>query len=324
MKKILTINAPARIHFGFLDLEEDSSRKYGSLGLTISNFSYKIKIESCLNNKVVCKNKFLASKIKKIIKEFSEITNLENCKITVFSEIPMHHGLGSGTQLALSVGQLLCKFNNLKIGTNKIACLLGRGQRSGIGIESFRNGGFNIDVGKIKSSNDVPLNILNLKWPQEWAIILILDENLTGTHGKKEIEEFRRLKKVKKNQTNINCKSLLMKIIPGIIEKKFNEFSSGIRIIQDNMSKIFYGSTNKVASELIQNIFKELRKNKIFSYGQSSWGPTGFVVCENLKKRNELLNFIENYINLNNMNGLKLVEVEGKNIGKNIIKKEEI
>jgi predicted sugar kinase len=90
------------------------------------------------------------------------------------------------------------------------------------------------------------------------------------------------------------------------------------------MSKIFYGSTNKVASELIQNIFKELRKNKIFSYGQSSWGPTGFVVCENLKKRNELLNFIENYINLNNMNGLKLVEVEGKNIGKNIIKKEEI
>ena len=45
MNKSLTIIAPARIHIGFLDLEKKSMRKFGSIGLTISDFYYRIKIE---------------------------------------------------------------------------------------------------------------------------------------------------------------------------------------------------------------------------------------------------------------------------------------
>ena len=39
MEKIFEIKSPARIHIGFLDLNFNSNRKFGSLGLTISDFS---------------------------------------------------------------------------------------------------------------------------------------------------------------------------------------------------------------------------------------------------------------------------------------------
>ena len=36
MKKILTVDTPARIHLGFLETNENSERKFGSMGLGIS------------------------------------------------------------------------------------------------------------------------------------------------------------------------------------------------------------------------------------------------------------------------------------------------
>ena len=77
------------------------------------------------------------------------------------------------------------------MNVNHIAHIFNRGVRSGIGIESFKKGGFNIDVGKLDGSPYPPLNILNLKWPSDWKILLIMDQNITGVHGETELKELR-------------------------------------------------------------------------------------------------------------------------------------
>ena len=53
------------------------------------------------------------------------------------------------------------------------------------------------------------------------------------------------------------------------------------------MSKIFYGSSQSFSSK-VERIFKLLKSQKILGYGQSSWGPTGFIFCKNLKKKKKL------------------------------------
>ena len=316
MKKILSLTSPARIHLGFLDLSKDSSRKYGSIGLTITKFYFKLQIESSDKFEVLCSDESTKTKILEIIKILEKDHYIKNFKLTVLNCIPSHCGLGSGTQIALSVGYLISKFNGLKLSINQIAYLLKRGKRSGIGIESFKNGGFNIDVGKLNKSKKTPLNILNVEWPKEWRILMIFDKNIQGIHGNKEIQKFKNLNKINNHKTNYNFKALLMNIIPGIFERNFNEFANGIRTIQDMMSDTFYGSSTKYASKKIEKIFQNIKKKGVKCFGQTSWGPTGFVFFENSKKRNELSKYLEKYITLNKMFGVEIIKVEGKNSGK--------
>ena len=67
MKKYSILNSPARIHIGFLNLNENDERIFGSLGLTISKYSYKIKIEKSLDLKIECEDKSEKKKIERII-----------------------------------------------------------------------------------------------------------------------------------------------------------------------------------------------------------------------------------------------------------------
>ncbi len=309
--------SPARIHLGFIELDSKLPRIFGSIGLTISKFKFNIKIISSENFEVITKCSLLKKRIMMVLNKFEE-RNIKPCKLIVKEIIPSHVGLGSGTQLSLSVGYLISKFNNLNMSVEEIAIFLKRGNRSGIGIQSFQNGGLAVDLGKKKNSNKLPLNLLNLKWPTGWKIILIFDVNTESIYGNNEKNEFKRIQK--KIVKNTNYSALLFKIIPGILEHDFKSFSEGIETIQSYMSKIFYNSYKKYSSNNIAKMFHFLRTNKISGFGQTSWGPTGFVFCETLKKRNELLKSLEQYINLNQIDGISLVKVEGRNRGKILLK----
>ena len=45
MKKSFTIDSPARLHLGFMELNDNNSRVFGSIGLAITNFKLKQSIQ---------------------------------------------------------------------------------------------------------------------------------------------------------------------------------------------------------------------------------------------------------------------------------------
>lgn len=310
--------SPARIHLGFLEMNQSLPRFFGSLGLTISKYGFEIEIKSSDKFKVVSPDSNLKKKVLSILLKFQKKMKIQFCEIKVNKFIPQHIGLGSGTQLSLSVGYLVSLFFDLKMTIDEIAVFLKRGKRSGIGIQSFKRGGFAVDLGKKKKSTGTPLELINLKWPDEWKIILIFQNKKEGVSGNSEIFEFKKvdLLPIKKN----NCSELLLKVIPGIMEKDFKTFCQGIQLIQENMSETFYGDKRIFASKKIRQLSKNILKNKICGYGQTSWGPTSFIFCENSKKRNELLKSLEKYINLKNLDEINFVKVEGRNKGKILLK----
>ena len=320
MKKSFTIDSPARLHLGFMELNDSNPRVFGSIGLAITNFKFKQTIQLNKDFDVVCDDKNIKLRVEEIIELFSKNYKIKKCRLIVSDFIPLHKGLGSGTQVSLCTGFLISSFNNLNLSIENISKFLGRGQRSGVGVETFKSGGFIIDTGKQKSSISPPQKLIDIKWPKDWQIILITNTSLSGLHGKKESNEFTKLKNISSKFAKENCFNLLMKIIPGLLENDFCIFANGIQKIQENMSEIFYGNKNNFSNRNISKIFKFVREKKYVGFGQSSWGPTGFVFCENKNKREEIFNKIENFIELKKIEGINLLKVRGRNFGNKFLK----
>ena len=323
MKKSFTIDSPARLHLGFMELNDSNPRVFGSIGLAITNFKFKQTIQLNKDFDVICDDKSIKLRVEEIIQLFSKNYKIKKCRLTVSDFIPLHKGLGSGTQVSLCTGFLISSFNNLNLSIENISKFLNRGQRSGVGVETFKSGGFIIDTGKLQSSIYPPLKLIDIKWPKDWQIILITNTNLSGLHGKKESNEFRKLKNVSSKFAKENCFNLFMKIIPGLLENDFYTFADGIQKVQENMSEIFYGNKNNFSDNSISKIFKFIREKKYIGFGQSSWGPTGFVFCKNKNKREEIFNMIENFIELKKIEGINLLKVRGRNFGNKFLKEKK-
>ena len=323
MKKSFTIDSPARLHLGFMELNDSNPRVFGSIGLAITNFKFKQTIQLNKDFDVICDDKSIKLRVEEIIQLFSKNYKIKKCRLTVSDFIPLHKGLGSGTQVSLCTGFLISSFNNLNLSIENISKFLNRGQRSGVGVETFKSGGFIIDTGKLQSSICPPLKLIDIKWPKDWQIILITNTNVSGLHGKKESNEFTKLKNVSSKFAKENCFNLFMKIIPGLLENDFYTFANGIQKIQENMSEIFYGNKNNFSNHSISKIFKFVREKKYIGFGQSSWGPTGFIFCKNRNKREEIFNMIKNFIELKKIEGITLLKVRGRNFGNKFLKENK-
>src|SRR5262249_44647683 len=114
------------------------------------------------------------------------------CRIVVDAAIPEHVGLGSGTQLAIAVGVALSRLFGLDISIQEMAALYDRGQRSGIGIGAFEQGGFLVDGGKGPHDTPPPV-VARIDFPAEWRLLLVFDRALRGLHGERELAAFRAL-----------------------------------------------------------------------------------------------------------------------------------
>ena len=63
-----------------------------------------------------------------------------------------------------------------------------RNYRSGVGVNSYKNGGFIVDAPKNNlQSNEI---IFKTSFPKEWKVILIFDSKAKGLHGSSEKKFF--------------------------------------------------------------------------------------------------------------------------------------
>ena len=54
--------SPARIHLGFLELDQTLPRFFGSMGLTVSNFCFEVQISKSKNLNIITEHKNLKKK----------------------------------------------------------------------------------------------------------------------------------------------------------------------------------------------------------------------------------------------------------------------
>ncbi len=274
----VTVCANARLHLGFLDLNGGYGRHFGSLGLALE--SPKMQIRLCAAESVSVSGPASDRAVvfaRTLLQEFGADRGVA---MQLENEIPVHAGLGSGTQLALAVGRGLSALYNLNIPHSDIALKLERGARSGIGIGAFERGGFLVDGGHTKS-NSLPPIIARMDYPERWRIILIHDTACEGLHGQAEKDAFAQLPPVSDARVGEMCRSLVMRVLPALAEQDIAEFGDAITQIQNSIGDHFAPAQGgRYCSPVVADCLNWMLQNGAAGVGQSSWGPTGFALCD--------------------------------------------
>jgi len=192
--------------------------------------------------------------------------------------IPEHIGLGSGTQLAIGVGVALAGLYRLDLPARAVATLYQRGQRSGIGVGAFEQGGFLVDGGKDAGVEPPPI-VSRLEFPADWRVVLLLDPAVQGLHGEREIAAFQSLPEFPESKSARLCRLMFTQALPALAEQSLDKFGRAIGELQRVVGDYFAPAQGgRFSSPRVAEALAWMESQGITGIGQSSWGPTGFAI----------------------------------------------
>ena len=319
MKVIVTTSA--RLHMGFFDLNGTTGRMFGSLGVGIDTPCTQIEIARSNMKLIECNAIDLSESVEKIAKSFKLAHKFkrqisQDFSVKINQSIPEHTGLGSGTQMALALGAGLNRLFNLGLTVPKIAALTQRGSRSGIGIGMFEHGGFVVDGGRGNAKAPPPI-IARHDFPQEWPILLIIDNAEQGAHGEHELMAFDALPKASLETAQTLAHCVLMQALPALVERDYVEFSRAIYKLQRATGEYFAPAQGGIfKSKSVAEVLNYLYQNNVLCAGQSSWGPTGFAVFKDDLSANATLTLLQQQFS--KFNNISFQLVRSKNTGASI------
>lgn len=275
MPNSVSVAVPARLHLGFLDLHGGLGRRFGSLGLALAEPRTRLTISRAAVDRV---NGPEAERAARFLRAVRRHLGIEAAHaIGIDEAIPSHSGLGSGTQLALAVAAAVRRLHGLPLDPRGDAALLGRGERSGIGVGLFQSGGVVLDGGR-GASNAPPPVVARLPFPAAWRVLLLLDPARLGVHGPAELSAFAALPPFPEATAAELCRLAVMLALPSLAEEDIDGFGRAVTEIQARIGDHFAAAQGgRFASPGVAAALNRLAACGVRGYGQSSWGPTGFV-----------------------------------------------
>ncbi|HTT37845.1 MAG TPA: beta-ribofuranosylaminobenzene 5'-phosphate synthase family protein [Burkholderiales bacterium] len=305
------LEAPARLHVGFVDVSGSLGRRFGSLGLTLEQFATVLELHRADRFEVHGPQADRASGyLRRLLDDHDPPTSVT---LRIHQAIPEHVGLGSGTQLALAVGKAFGALFHLPLSVAALAARLDRGARSGIGIGAFEEGGFVLDGGRSVSGGYPPV-IARLAFPASWRVLLVFDRARRGLYGEAERAAFRALPAFPQPRAAHLAHLVLMRLLPALAEEDFGSFSDALGEIQRAVGDHFAAAQGgRFASPAVGDALAWLESRGVAGTGQTSWGPTGFAVVDSEVRAHALL--VEARERFGAQEGLEFAVVRGRNRG---------
>lgn len=242
------VNTPSRIHVSLIDMHGGSGRVDGGIGITLDEPGILLEVQQSPAIRVTGCDAVTQERLAGIASDvLRQIHAGAAVSIHVRSFYPAHTGLGSGSQLALATARACCELYGKKMPVTELARLAGRGGTSGIGTAAFEHGGFIVDGGHrfgpggdktdfrpSAASRGVrpPPVIARHDFPRDWKILLATPDLPAGASGARENDIFRDNCPVPLGEVQALCHEVLMRMLPGIVERDLDLFGSSINAVQ--------------------------------------------------------------------------------------------
>jgi len=272
------VDAPARLHLGFIDLRGDLGRRFGGVGIAVRSPSLLLEARPAADLSAEGED---ADRVLRYARRFLDHHGIRGgAAFRVHRAIPPHSGLGSGTQLALATARALASLYGLGEGAHELAAAVGRARRSAIGTWTFAHGGFILEGGRRRDSEDPAPLLLRRAVPASWRCVIAIPRVDRGLSGEVEEQAFRTLPPPPPEQVGEISRLILMVLLPSLVEGDLEGFGRAVTEIQRRVGETFRAIQGAVyAHPLIEELVEAMLTWGAAGAGQSSWGPAvyGFV-----------------------------------------------
>ncbi|MFA7702761.1 MAG: beta-ribofuranosylaminobenzene 5'-phosphate synthase family protein, partial [Patescibacteria group bacterium] len=236
LKKVI-ITTAGRLHFNSLKMNMLDGRGCGGIGVALTEPILKIIFSPSDSIIVTGADIKLRKKVKNFAKNtLSYIGSNRGVNIKIVNFFSGKVGLGSGTQLGMSVGRGICSLYEKKVSLPLIAKITGRAGVSGIGYYSFSRGGLIVDGGYRMGEKEAKKNFVDhspspppltahYSFPNKWKILLLSPKKaLPKISNLNEDKLFAENTPVSTDDVGSICTNVLMGIIPSLLEKDYFNF----------------------------------------------------------------------------------------------------
>jgi beta-ribofuranosylaminobenzene 5'-phosphate synthase len=266
------VEAPARLHFGVLDLRGTLGRRFGGLGAAVPAPS--LLLEAAKADRLAAEGPD-ADRALDFGRRFLAYHGCAGgARLTVHRAIPAHSGLGSGTQLGLAVARALAELHGLPADVVGLAQAVGRGRRSAIGTWTFALGGFIVEGGRRAGADAIAPLLTRFPVPAAWRCVVAVPPGAPGLSGEAEAAAFDRLPPPPEREVERVAHLVLMQLLPALVEADLPGFGAALTEVQRITGAWFAPAQGGVfAPGASETLVRRLAEWGAAGVGQSSWGP---------------------------------------------------
>jgi beta-ribofuranosylaminobenzene 5'-phosphate synthase len=277
MSGALFVEAPARLHFGVLDLRGDLGRRFGGIGAAVPAPSLLLEARPAARLEAEGPD---AARALEFARRFAAHHGLDlRLRFCVHRSIPAHAGLGSGTQLALAVARASAELSGLATEVTALARVVERGRRSGVGTWTFAHGGFVLEGGRTGDAARIAPLLARLPFPEGWRCVVAVPQGKPGLAGDQEAAAFARLPSPSARDVERVAHLVLMQLLPALAEADLAGFGAALEEVQRITGGWFASAQGGVfAPGETGELVERLRAWGAVGVGQSSWGPAVYGI----------------------------------------------
>jgi beta-ribofuranosylaminobenzene 5'-phosphate synthase len=304
------VEAPARLHFGLLDLRGSMGRLYGGIGAAAPGPT--LLVSACAADEarglrglrevgapgVVHRGEGAPGVVLDVTGDDAERAAdfarrfLDNrlpgrairARVRVHRALPSHAGLGSGTQLALAVARALAELYGVPSDPRDLARAVHRARRSAIGTWTFAGGGLVVEGGRRLESpgnQGVGPLLVRLPFPPTWRCVVAVPRAKAGLSGNDEARAFATLPPPPDGDAERVAQLVLMALLPALVDADLAAFGDALSAIQAMMGRWFapiQGGT--FAPGPSDELIRRMVEWGASGVGQSSWGPSVYGIVD--------------------------------------------
>lgn len=298
---MLEVATGSRLHFGLLELAVGQPMRFGGLGLMLEEPGWVLRFTKGLDlpdsgpaNDAFSED--ITVRINKVRQRLREKTGRDiDARIEVIQALPMHSGLGAGTQLAAAVATGLSLFSQLSSAPtmDELVQTSGRGKRSGIGLYGFLHGGLILDDGHAQETERF-VSATSVKLARDWRVVLITPDQFDVVAGGYEASLLGRL-----GQTPNSNRERMRELAKSSLElanaaDRFKDFTTALQEYVNAAGQLFAAEQGGMYNgELVSHAVQLANETGLRAVGQSSWGPTVFGFAEHQAEAEQIASKLE-------------------------------